>query len=1206
MRWHLFLKDFVDKWRLTEREKREKMKMVQNNAPKEVKMKKQVTGLLFIVCFIVFSFAQVDTAWIRRYGSSGYEEVKCLAVDNNGNVVIGGSNGFPLVLKYNSSGVLQWVRIYTDTLIGSGVINAITVDDSGNIYATGECYGYTTNRDFITIKYSSNGVQQWVAKYNGPINGSDYANDITIDRSGNVYITGTSATNQNLPYNDPAYLTIKYNKNGIQQWVARYNPPPGPDWCFDEARAIAIDNLGNVYVTGYSWGEGIGGTRYDYATVKYNNAGVQQWVRRYDYFDDEAVDLAVDRLGNIYVTGSSGVYKNDYLTIKYTPAGDTVWTRRYRGENEDLIAKAIAVDDSSNVYITGYSYGKDYLTVKYTSTGIEKWGVRYNGPGDSTDHAYSLAVDKIGNVYVTGISYGGSTAEDYATVKYNSTGIQQWVVRYNGVGNGYDGACSIAIDSLGNIYVTGISYSANPEIVTIKYIPVIPRPRIQIRPERFEITIQLNQIKDTVLQISNTGQANLSWHLTEIPQVPWLSESETTGIIPPDSQKNIFLTFNSRNLSRGTYLCTLRVRSNDSTTPEINIPVSFRVVAPEISFSQKVFDFGSVHPGVCEIRILHIKNKGDDSLKIDSAITSFRVFSVPSPTFPQLVPPQESLLVILSFDPPGFEYYSGKIFFYSNDPAASKDSIFLYGIGGIFGGLKGIVFDRENNHPVPDAFIYFGKREQKLLDNYPSKVPTSGPNGEFSVNMPVGIYEIEITKAGYLPFRFSGILVSPNQMTYLDTFDLVPETTETFHWKTCLGEFQGVVNYSNYQPPSPQPRGCYGLLFECVEFVNRFYAQSLWHRNMTQTGNAKDYFPTASQRGLIPETNAVTPNPPQPGDILCWDGTSGNPAGHVAIVRSVVTIPPDDEWNDTVYVIQQNIRHNYSDVNTPILMMRTSNGRYRVQNRYGPTQGWLRKPDLPPNLFEDIIFVDDNWTNKDGSQFIRFGDSSTWRRYSGRTIGASRGSAWYFPSRQTNEINAAIWRPNLPYSDNYEVFVFIPDSHATTTNARYEIFHRDGVAQVTINQQNISGVYTSLGIFPFWKGTTGYVRLSDVTGEIDKEIGVDAMLFVRRPSAISDKATQGRVETSKRSTISLIVPSLFRQQVSIRYSLAEKGEISLQIFDASGQLVQILANGVKEAGLHSTNWDARNMKGEKFNAGIFFCVLVTKKERVQRKILLVK
>ena len=159
--------------------------------------------------------------------------------------------------------------------------------------------GAGSNFDYLTIKYNSAGQEQWVASYNGPGNALDFANAIAVDSSGNVYVTGES-------YGlDSArdYATIKYNSTGQEQWVARYNGPANYD---DEARAIVLDGSANVYVTGYSYG--VGDVGIDYATIKYNSAGQQQWVARYngpDSLDDYAMAIAIDSAGNIYVTGGS-------------------------------------------------------------------------------------------------------------------------------------------------------------------------------------------------------------------------------------------------------------------------------------------------------------------------------------------------------------------------------------------------------------------------------------------------------------------------------------------------------------------------------------------------------------------------------------------------------------------------------------------------------------------------------------------------------------------------------------------------------------------------------------------------------------------------------------------------------------------------------------------------------------------------------------
>src|SRR5437773_1323406 len=159
----------------------------------------------------------------------------------------------------------------------------------------------------------------------------------------------------------------------------------------------------------------------------------------------------------------TGVFLALFATAMRPPGPVTqAWVARYNGPgNLDDGAHAIAGDSSGNVYVTGGSHGSgtdlDYATIKYDSAGQEQFVARYNGPGNGWDRAAAIALDSSANVYATGQSLGSGTGFDYATVKYDSAGQEQWVARYNGPGNGEDDAVAIASDSSGNVYVTGQS-----------------------------------------------------------------------------------------------------------------------------------------------------------------------------------------------------------------------------------------------------------------------------------------------------------------------------------------------------------------------------------------------------------------------------------------------------------------------------------------------------------------------------------------------------------------------------------------------------------------------------------------------------------------------------------------------------------------------------------------------------------------------------
>ena len=427
-------------------------------------------------------FAQsVDTAWVRSYNGPGNDDdrARAMVVDDSGRIYVTGycegTEGNPdlATIKYLPNGDTAWVRTYNGPGNHVDWAHAVAIDASYNVYVTGKSYDSGTSFDYVTIKYTPEGDTAWLRRYNGPGDGTDDAYAIAVSDSGYIYVTGSSrgdGTNAD-------YATIKYNPNGDTVWVRRYN---GPENYIDYGRAIAVDGSNNVVVTGTSYDTA---GHLDYVTIKYAPNGDTLWLRRYkgpgdDY--DEAWAIAVDSIGNAYVTGystGSGT-SQDYATIRYYPNGDTAWVRRYNGPaNGTDYAKAIAVDDSGFVYVTGYSDStgtyQDYATIKYDSSGNEVWVRRYDYGVSGSDQPYAIAVDGSNNVYITGMSGGGgATGFDYATIKYHSNGDTAWVMRYNGPANGSDYGQAIAVDDSGNVYVTGYSEGSGTgdDYCTIKYV----------------------------------------------------------------------------------------------------------------------------------------------------------------------------------------------------------------------------------------------------------------------------------------------------------------------------------------------------------------------------------------------------------------------------------------------------------------------------------------------------------------------------------------------------------------------------------------------------------------------------------------------------------------------------------------------------------------------------------------------------------------
>jgi hypothetical protein len=352
------------------------------------------------------------------------------------------------------------------------------VDELGNVYVTGFSADSEMKRGYATIKYGPDGSEMWVARYDSGWY-DDAANALAVDGSGNVYVTGNCSGF----FTVSSYCTIKYDNDGNELWIAHYNP-------IGVAQALAVDGSGNVYVTGHVSFYGTVDD-YDFATIKYDSDGNELWVASYDgpaSSVDVADALAVDGSGNVYVTGRSDGSGTgfDYATIKYDSDGNELWAARYDGpaSGRDWPTD-LAVDGSGNAYVAGYSTGRgtdyDYATIKYDSDGNELWVARHDGPASSNDLAYALAVDGWGNVYVTGFDTSGS-GYDYATIKYDTDGNQQWVAKYNA---GQDYANEIAVDASGNVYVTGSSQgSSYYDYATIKYsqYPFTPTPTSTFTP----------------------------------------------------------------------------------------------------------------------------------------------------------------------------------------------------------------------------------------------------------------------------------------------------------------------------------------------------------------------------------------------------------------------------------------------------------------------------------------------------------------------------------------------------------------------------------------------------------------------------------------------------------------------------------------------------------------------------------------------------
>jgi hypothetical protein len=314
--------------------------------------------------------------WVARYNGpeNGIDIAYAITIGPSGNIYVTGEclgNGTfsnCTTIAYDQNGKELWIRKYNNSKVDDSAGLEIDSDGEGNIYVAGFCIYNKTNYDYITIKYDSKGNELWQKRYNGPGNSFDYIFGLKVSKIGNVYITGRSEGNGT----GADYATIKYDTNGTRQWINRYN---GLGNALDLARGIDIDPNENVYVTGYS----DSGTDHDFVTIAYNSTGDKLWLNRYNgpgNGHDNAYAIVVDSLGNVYITGQSfgNGTSYDFATIAYNAEGEQLWVERYDGgtKNEEGGFR-ITIDSLENVYVAGYRIRKvngvwaDYLTIKYST-----------------------------------------------------------------------------------------------------------------------------------------------------------------------------------------------------------------------------------------------------------------------------------------------------------------------------------------------------------------------------------------------------------------------------------------------------------------------------------------------------------------------------------------------------------------------------------------------------------------------------------------------------------------------------------------------------------------------------------------------------------------------------------------------------------------------------------------------------------------------
>jgi cysteine-rich repeat protein len=317
---------------------------------------------------------------------------------------------------------------------------------------------------------------EWIRQFGTSVDDQGYG--VSVDPSGNVLVAGYTTgalPGQSSGGGEDAFVA-KYSSSGTLQWVRQLGTS-GTDRAVD----LVVDSNGNPYVAGNTDGTFPGQTTGGDAFVaRFDDSGTLQWTSQLGVNGFAGVQgMGVDSAGNAYVAGhTNGTFSGqssagdfDVFIGKFDASGTFQWVRQVGTTVGDYVLEA-AADSVGNAYIVGYTTGafsgseggNDAFVMKYNSSGVLQW-VRQLGTS-ATDYGRGVGTDSNGNVYVTGNTIGTFSGQSSAGVsdtflaKYSSSGALQWTRQF-GTSQG-DSGLAVSVDASGNAHVTGYTLGAFP------------------------------------------------------------------------------------------------------------------------------------------------------------------------------------------------------------------------------------------------------------------------------------------------------------------------------------------------------------------------------------------------------------------------------------------------------------------------------------------------------------------------------------------------------------------------------------------------------------------------------------------------------------------------------------------------------------------------------------------------------------------------
>ena len=448
--------------------------------------------LILLLSFLTNStFSQIDTAWIRTWDSQQWDQAEAITTDESNNIYVAGwsyewnTNEDFIFAKYDPNGNLVWSRIRNYT--SGDQATKILYDHQGHIYVAGFVNGSysTTGGALCLMKYSTDGDSIWeFVDFNTSV---AQVSAMEMDHDGNIILAGFDGGT----LGSAVFVTIKVDPQGNELWYQTFNNN-GPNES-NRIYGMCIDAANNIYVTGVcdEW------TYFatDIFTIKYAPNGDTLWVRQFDspannY--DAGWKVLIDQDNNLIVGGQVGTTspaQTDYVILKYDTAGTLLYSKyfNYPGPQSFDIFQDLLLDDSGNIYLLGNSSTNNAQNtvrmelIKFNTNGDTVWTARWGNA--SGYEPREMVMDAQNNIYITGFYYDSNTNTGYNgfTISYDMNGHERWENIYTDTANSEQELYALALDSNNDLIVTGRTHSSSVfDFVTIKYanstsgVPVLP------------------------------------------------------------------------------------------------------------------------------------------------------------------------------------------------------------------------------------------------------------------------------------------------------------------------------------------------------------------------------------------------------------------------------------------------------------------------------------------------------------------------------------------------------------------------------------------------------------------------------------------------------------------------------------------------------------------------------------------------------------